>query len=139
MPKSQIISRLRLGVIILVVLATLVELDAKAVAADDALRDLHGPRFGITVTSLTPATLPTLGLPAGTPGVVVAEVQQASVAAQAGLRIGDVIQRVNRKPVANMAEYKKAMESVDTMVMFLINRRGHLAYVALEGFAEPAR
>jgi hypothetical protein len=50
-----------------------------------------------------------------------------------------VIQKVNHKPAANMAEYEKAMQSMDTMVMLLINRRGHLGYVALEGPAEPVR
>ena len=139
MSKSQIIWRLRMVLIVLVVLTTFAELDEKGVASDDANRDSHGPRFGITVTSLTPAVLRTLGLPAGTPGVLVAKVQPRSVAEEAGLRTGDVIQKVNHKAAANMAEYEKAMQRVDTMVMFLINRGGHLAYVALEGPAEPVR
>ena len=91
------------------------------------------------MTALTPAILRTLGLPAGTRGVVVSDIQPESVAEEAGLQTGDVIQEVNRRPVANMAEYEKAMQSVDTMVMFLINRRGEHAYVALEGPAEPVR
>jgi serine protease Do len=119
--------------------ATLAELEEKAVAADTARRDSHGPRFGVTVTALTPAILRTLGLPAGTQGVVVSDVQPGSVAEEAALQTGDVIQEVNRKAVANMAEYEKAMQSVDTMVMFLINRKGEHSYVALEGPAEPVR
>jgi serine protease Do len=121
--------------------ATLAELEEKAVASTSAAagRDSHGPRFGITVTALTPTIMRTLGLPAGTQGVVVSEVQPGSVAEEAGLRMGDVIQEVNRNPVANMAEYQKAMNSVDTMVMLLVNRRGDHAYVALEGPAEPVR
>jgi S1-C subfamily serine protease len=117
--------------------ATLAELEGKAVPADTARRGSHGPQFGVTVTALTPSILRTLGLPAGTRGVVVSDIQPGSVAAEARLRTGDVIQEVNRRPVANMAEYEKAMQSVDTMVMFLINRKGEHAHVALEGPADP--
>lgn len=118
---------------------TLIELEERPVAADGAPADSHGPRFGLTVNELTPSILRALGLPLTTPGVVVANVQPGSIAEEAGLRMGDVIQEVNRKPVANMTEYAKAMHGVDTMVMFLINRKGEHAFVALEGPAEPAR
>jgi serine protease Do len=104
-----------------------------------AMRDSHGPRFGITVLALTPSILRTLGLPEDTQGVVISEVEPGSVAEQAGLRMGDVIQEVNSHPVANVREYAKAMHDVDTMVMFLINRRGEHTFVALEGPAEPVR
>jgi S1-C subfamily serine protease len=133
MPKSQIRWPLLLALIVVVMFASL------AVAAETALRDSHGPRFGLTVSELTPAILRMLGLPADTPGVVVSHVQAGSVAEEAGLRMGDVIQEVNRKAVANIVEYRKAMQSVDTMVMFRINRKGEHAYVALEGPAEPVK
>ena len=103
------------------------------------MRDSHGPRFGITVAALTPSILRTLGLPEDTQGVVISEVESGSLAEQAGLRKGDVIQEVNSHPVANVREYAKAMHDVDTMVMFLINRRGEHTFVALEGPAEPVR
>jgi serine protease Do len=118
---------------------TLIELEENPVAADTAARDSHGPRFGLTVEALMPSILRALGLPVGTPGVVVANVEPGSIAEEAGLRLGDIIQEVNRKPVANMSEYAKAMHGVDTMVMFLINRNGEHVFVALEGPAEPAR
>jgi serine protease Do len=123
MPKSQNHWPLRLALIVIVLFMGL------TVAAGTAL-DSHGPRFGLTVTELTTA---------GTHGVVVSDVQRGSVAEEAGIRIGDVIQEVNRKAVANMADYEKAMRAVDTMVMFLINRKGEHTYIALEGPAEPAK
>jgi hypothetical protein len=55
------------------------------------------------------------------------------------MRIGDVIQEVNGSGVADLTDYEYAMRDVDTMVMFLINRKGAHSYVALEGPAEPAR
>jgi len=116
-----------------------VAIKQKLLATDRVARDSHGPRFGLTVNELTPSILRALGLSSATPGVVVADVQPGSIAEEAGLRIGDIIQKVNRKPVANMAEYVKAMRIVDTMVMFLINRKGEHTFIALEGPAEPAR
>lgn len=118
--------------------ATLAELQEKPVAAEPSRRDT-GPRFGISVDPLTPGLLRELGLPPDTEGVIISDVQPGSVAEEAGLRLGDIIQEVNRKRVTNMSEYRKAMEGVDTMVMFLINRRGEHAYVALEGRREPVR
>ena len=130
MPKRQNHWPLRLALIAFVVFSGFAEVKA---------RDSHGPRFGLTVTELTPAILRTLGLPVGTHGVVVSDVQRRSVAEEAGLRVGDVVQEVNRKAVSNMPEYRKVMQSVDTMVMFLINRKGEHAYIALEGPPEPVR
>jgi serine protease Do len=121
---------LRVVMIAVLVLSGLVQSQAN---------DGIGPRFGLTVSSLTPAILQSLGLPADTSGVVVSDVMSGSVAEAGGLRIGDVIQEVSGKTVANLADYEYAMRDVDTMVMFLINRKGEHSYVALEGPAEPAR
>lgn len=118
---------------------TLTELQEKTVAAEVAERDAHGPRFGLTVVGLTPAVLRALGLPSDTQGVIVSNVEAASIAEQAGLRMGDIIQEVNRTPVASLGEYDKAMQRIRTMVLFLINRKGEHAFVALEGPAEPVR
>ena len=43
-------------------------------------------------------------------GVVVAEVEDGSPAAARGLRAGDVIVAVNRKPVRNVAEFQAALQ-----------------------------
>ncbi len=119
--------------------ATLAELPEKSAAAEPNQRETTGPRFGLTVDPLTPAALRELGLPPNTEGVVISDIERNSVAEEAGLRPGDIIQEVNRNRVANMNDYRKAMQAVDTMVMFLINRKGDHTFVALEGRAEPAR
>jgi S1-C subfamily serine protease len=130
MPKSQIHRPLRVAMIAVLILGGL---------AQSRANDGIGPRFGLTVSSLTPATLQALGLPADTLGVVVSDVKARSVAEAGGVRIGDVIQEVNGNGIADLADYEYAMRNVDTMVMFLINRKGEHSYVALEGPAEPAR
>jgi serine protease Do len=117
---------------------TLAELEEAPVTAS-APTNPRGSRFGITVNPLTPSVLRALGLPLNTEGVMVTDVQSGSVAEEAGVQTGDIIQEVNRKRITNMGEYEKAMQSVDTMVMFLINRKGDHAFVALEGPPETAR
>jgi len=146
MQKSRIQWPLYLSAIVVLVFAgfiglspSSIELGGEASAARTARPDTHGQRFGLTVSELTAIILRELGLPARTHGVIVSVVQPGSIAEEAGLRTGDVIQQVNQKAVANVAKYEEAMQGVDTMVMFLINRKGRHAYVALEGPAEPAR
>jgi S1-C subfamily serine protease len=120
MPNSQIAWPLRLAMIAVLVLAGLTESRAN---------NRVGPRFGITVSSLS----------ADTAGVMVSDVKVGSVGEAGGIRIGDIIQEVSGEPIANIAEYENAMRKVDTMVMFLINRKGEHSYVALEGPPEPVR
>jgi serine protease Do len=120
--------------------ATLTELQEKAVgAAAPARRDATGPRFGLTVEPLTARILRELGLPPDTQGVIVSDVESGSVAEEAGLRRGDIIQEVNRTRVTSVREFHNAMQDADTMVMLLVNRRGDHAFVVLEGTREPAR
>jgi len=128
MPVSQIECRMRFAILVILTLAALLSSYGN---------DGVGPRFGLIVNSLNPSALEALGLPGDTTGVLICDVKAGSVAEAGGLRIGDVIQEVNGNSVENMAAYKRAMQDVDTMVMFLINRRGERYHVALEGPAEP--
>jgi S1-C subfamily serine protease len=128
MTNSPIPWPLRAAFIVLFMFGVLVGLTAAPAAS-----------FGLTVNSLTSAILRDLGLPGDTRGVVVSAVRPNSVAALAGVQTGDIIQKVNNRRVGNMTEYEKAMQRVDTMVMFVINRKGVHIVTALEGPAEPAR
>jgi serine protease Do len=88
---------------------------------------------GLTVTSLSPEIARELGLDPGTEGVVVTDVQPDSAAAEAGLQRGDVIQEAGRKPVADVADLRQAVEAAgDQPLLLLINRGGRTTYVALE-------
>lgn len=69
-----------------------------------------GALKGVSVQTLTSEIRQQLNVPAGAKGVVVTEVDQESVAAQEGLRQGDVIEQVNHKPVTNVAEFNAAMK-----------------------------
>jgi serine protease Do len=87
---------------------------------------------GVTVDELTPQLARQLDLPAGTRGVVVTQVRPGA-AADAGLRRGDVIQEVNRKPVSSVAEFEQAIRQAGNQaVVLLVNRGGSTLYLSLE-------
>ena len=68
----------------------------------------HADRLGLAVKSLTPQIAEHLGYQ-GQSGVVVMGVQPRSPAARRGLKPGDLIQEVNRRPVGNTEEYERAL------------------------------
>ena len=71
-----------------------------------------------------------LKVPARTAGVVVTEVASGSKAAESGLRRGDVIQEVNRKPVENKEQFDAAMRRSGENPLLLVNRQGNTLFVA---------
>ncbi len=88
---------------------------------------------GLNVQDLTPQIARQLGLPSTTRGVVVADVEPGSPAAEAGLRQGDVIEQVNRRPVTNVAEYESAVrQGAGQPVLLLVNRGGSTSFVVVE-------
>ena len=91
------------------------------------------PRLGIAVTDVTPDIAQHLKLPAGAKGVVIADIEDGSAAAEAGLQVGDVIEEVNRKPVHNVSEFQSQLSARSSgPVLLLVNREGHTLFVALE-------
>jgi serine protease Do len=88
---------------------------------------------GLAVDNLTPDIALQLRLPANVTGVVVTDVEPGSPAADAGLRSGDVIQHVNRKPVTNVKEFNQALQqSGNDPVVLLVNRGGQTQFLAVE-------
>jgi serine protease Do len=70
-------------------------------------------------------------LPATAAGVVVTNVEQSSKAADAGLKRGDVIQEVNRKPVRDTSDFESAMRNAKDATLLLVNRQGNTMYLAV--------
>ena len=71
---------------------------------------------------LSGAVFASSGTTSGSNGVAIAEVQEDSPAAQRGLRAGDLITRVNRIPVSNLAELQRVAEQY--RILFLNVTRG---------------
>jgi serine protease Do len=117
------------------VAATLIEAPsskkAAAVAASAA-----GPTNlmdGVDVAELTPEIAGQLQLPAATRGVVVTDVDAASLAAEAGLEHGDIVEQVNHKPVSSVSEFQQAVHAAGpSPVLLLINHGGNTRFLVVE-------
>ncbi len=66
---------------------------------------------GLKVQEITPALRKELGLERSE-GVFVLEVEPGSLAEKAGLRAGDIINQINRKPIRNLEDYQKTVRSI---------------------------
>ena len=83
-----------------------------------------GKKLGIAVQDITPELARELGLK-DSKGVVVAQVEQGGAAADAGMRKGDVIREVNRKPVADVQGFMKEVgQAKDGGSTLLLVQRG---------------
>lgn len=81
-------------------------------------------RFGMTLQPLTADMASRMGLSANEQGLVVTRIDPDGAAADAGLRQGDLIQEVNRKPVRNLTEFTAAVQQSGSRPALLLVRRG---------------
>jgi serine protease Do len=111
--------------------AVLAELPNRKMAANESEGAAGQGRFGLAVEPVTPEVANQLGLKS-TKGLVVSDVTPGSPASDAGVRPGDVIEQVNRKPVSSVSELQDALKaSSDRPALVLLNRQGNSLYVAL--------
>ena len=89
--------------------------------------------LGLQLQDMTGAIAEQLGF-TGDHGVVIAAVQPGSAAEREGIEPGTVVTEVNRQPVANVKEFKEAMELGKSKgsVLMNIQKDGHSRYVALK-------
>jgi serine protease Do len=93
--------------------------------------DATAKKFGFSVQELTPELAGRLGYRKGA-GVVVAAVVPGSIAAEAGLKAGDLIERANRRPVRSVREFRRTLAGNGKKSLLLLVRSGeHTRYVAL--------
>jgi serine protease Do len=84
---------------------------------------------GLQVQNLSSQIASELDLPSSTRGVVITNVDPDSKAADAGLRKGDVIQEVNRKPVTNVEQFRTAVRDAgNEPILLLVNSGGQTGY-----------
>jgi len=89
--------------------------------------------LGLTVQPVTPEIAQGLGLNRAE-GIVVTEVSPGSAAEEAGLRSGDVITQVNRRPIKTLADYNREMNRNEKgkSVLFLVQRGQSSLFLALK-------
>ena len=89
--------------------------------------------LGLTVQNITPRIARSLGLERPQ-GVVITGVEPGSPAEDAGLQRGDVILEVDRKPIQNLSDYRKAVGSgrKEAGALFLVKRGESTMFLALK-------
>ena len=89
-------------------------------------------KFGLTLQNLTADSASRFGLDSNDLGLLVTRVNPAGTAANAGIRQGDLIQEVNRKPMRTIADFSAALQqSSGRPALLLIKRRDAVIYVTL--------
>ncbi|MGZ8425537.1 MAG: DegQ family serine endoprotease [Candidatus Binatia bacterium] len=89
--------------------------------------------LGLTVQRLTPQMAESLGLEKSE-GVVVSAVEPGSAADDAGIRRGDVLMEIDRRPVRTLDEYRKMVAEIKKGrgVLFLVRRGESTLFLALK-------
>jgi serine protease Do len=101
--------------------------EEEVVASTNEKEDL-----GLTVEQVTPEVAENMGLQT-TQGVVITAVAPNSLADGAGLQPGDIIREINRKPIHNLSDFRKSMQSAaqGKSVLFLVQRQDNTIFLAL--------
>ncbi|MEE2987196.1 MAG: DegQ family serine endoprotease [Nitrospinota bacterium] len=90
-------------------------------------------KLGIQVQDITPELAKSLKLDSAE-GVLVSDVTAGEPAAEKGLRRGDVISEINKKPVRNMSDYNQLVGSLnqEDTVLLLVRRGATTIYIAIK-------
>ena len=94
----------------------------------------HHALAGITVENFSPQD-ERFGRSTVRSGVVVTKIDADSPAAQAGLRTGDIIREINRKPVKDVRDFQRLTGELkpNRPVLILLNRGNATIYLSIRG------
>jgi serine protease Do len=93
---------------------------------------------GVTVADIDRAARNRFNIPSDLKGAIVVKIEEDSAAAEAGLRVGDVIREINRKPVTSADEAVELSEKIkDQTVLLRVwssdgNGRGANRYIVVQ-------
>ncbi len=107
----------------------------KQVAENESDGSHQRGKLGLGVGDLTPDMRQQLNIPSQVKGAAVQSVRPASPAEDAGLQPGDVIEEVNRKPVANAEEFANDVHAVPAGkdILLLVWSHGGAGYRVVHG------
>ncbi len=101
------------------------------VTAQAGSSEVYKTDFGFSVSNITPQLVKKFGLKAKT-GVVIVDVQTNSFAYMVGLKPGDVIVKLNYKPVRNLEDFKKIIKSAKDVIFLDIIRGSTHIFITLQ-------
>jgi serine protease Do len=112
--------------------AKLGELATKRERSESSSDNRGEGRFGMSVQTLTPDLAEQAGVPRGTRGVIVMDLDPSGIAADSGIREGDVIEKVDGKALSSADDLKSALDRKDGKPSLLVvNRRGTDIFLTL--------
>ena len=89
-------------------------------------------RYGLSLQVFTAENAERYGLDPQDQGLLVTRVDPAGSAASAGIRQGDLIQEVNRRPVRNVPDFNTAVQqSGSRPALLLVKRRNNVTFLTL--------
>ncbi len=93
---------------------------------------LVSDRLGVTIAPLTDQARRQLNLDDTTQGVVITSMKRDGAAAAAGLRVGDVIERIGNTAVTSTADVEQALAATKTKnALLLVSRGGNPQFVGV--------
>jgi serine protease Do len=89
--------------------------------------------LGLTAEQITPDLARRYGL-SEDEGILITQVEPGSPADDAGVKRGDIIKEINRKPVKSMSQYLKALEKRKSgeNILFLIKRGRNSIWIVIK-------
>ena len=95
---------------------------------------VDGVLAGVEVRELSSDIVKRFSVPRDKTGVVVVRVAQSSAAEEAGLRAGDVITEINRKPIAGLRDYSKIAGNLSAKesALVLVLRNSRSIYLTIK-------
>ncbi len=102
-------------------------------AEQPAVAERNEKRLGLTVQNLTDRLRQRFGYE-GEEGVLVTDVDPSSVAYQEGIRPGDLIKAVNRRPVRSVTEFRRIIDKAEPgdVILFRLRRGDRNYFVAVK-------
>ncbi len=92
--------------------------------ADRTLVRGRNPLAGAVVGNLSPALADELGFPYTKTGVVILKLARSGSAARLGFRPGDILRKINNRPVANVERLRGLLQGVVGGWLITLERRG---------------
>jgi serine protease Do len=112
--------------------ATVGELAARRDKSDAPSGERGHGKFGISVQPLTPDLAEGVGVPRGTQGVIVADVDPSGIAAESGLQEGDVIEKVDGNVVKTGEDLRTSLDRKDGKpALLLVHRKDATIFLTL--------